>query len=335
MILLKKKIISRFLSFLLSASISGISFSQEKIIFDTDFGGDADDLGALVMLHYYIDSNECDLLAVMCWSTEKYAIPAIDAVNRYYKHPDIPLAIRSWDVDYRKWNYNEIIANNFPHKLKHNDVRITTDLYREILSQQEDKSVTIVTVGPLKNIEELLKSQKDQHSDLSGYELLHKKVKRFVIMGGKFPSGEDEWNFDGGMPGVTRYVLENLKVPVIFSGFELGVQIKTGAVLNDLEKNTPLYMGFKHFSANAPWMKEYYKGKILDNSSYDQTAVLFAVEGGIGKYWDLEKNGKCVVNAEGDSKWVEEKNSNHSYLVLKEDPEKMAEIIEDRMLGNK
>lgn len=335
MILLKKKIISRFLSFLLSASISGISFSQEKIIFDTDFGGDADDLGALVMLHYYIDSNECDLLAVMCWSTEKYAIPAIDAVNRYYKHPDIPLAIRSWDVDYRKWNYNEIIANNFPHKLKHNDVRITTDLYREILSQQEDKSVTIVTVGPLKNIEELLKSQKDQHSDLSGYELLHKKVKRFVIMGGKFPSGEDEWNFDGGMPGVTRYVLENLKVPVIFSGFELGVQIKTGAVLNDLEKNTPLYMGFKHFSANAPWMKEYYKGKILDNSSYDQTAVLFAVEGGIGKYWDLEKNGKCVVNAEGDSKWVKEKNSNHSYLVLKEDPEKMAEIIEDRMLGNK
>ncbi len=332
---LLKKIVSHFLPFLLLAAISVTCFSQEKIIFDTDFGGDADDLGALVMLHNYIDSGACKLLAVMCWSTEKYAIPAIDAVNRYYKHPEIPLAIRSKNVDYREWNYNESIANNFPYRLKHTDVRITTDLYREILSQQEDKSVTIVTVGPLKNIEELLKSQKDQHSDLKGYDLVHKKVKRFVIMGGKFPSGEDEWNFDGGMPGVTRYVLENLKVPVIFSGFELGVQIKTGAVFNDLEKNTPLYMGFKHFSANAPWMKEYYKGKILDNSSYDQTAILFAVEGGIGKYWELEKNGKCVVNAEGDSKWVDGKNSNHSYLILKKDPEEMAEIIEDRMLGNK
>ena len=74
-------------------SVSGIK-AQVKIIFDTDLGGDFDDLGALAMLHHFVDKGECDLLAVMCWSTEQYAVSAIDAVNRFYQHPDIPVGVR-------------------------------------------------------------------------------------------------------------------------------------------------------------------------------------------------------------------------------------------------
>ena len=57
--------------------------AQPKIIFDTDFGGDADDFGALAMLYNLMHKGECAILAVMCWSTEKYAVSAIDAVNCY------------------------------------------------------------------------------------------------------------------------------------------------------------------------------------------------------------------------------------------------------------
>ena len=32
---------------------------QVKLIYDTDFGGDADDLGALAMLHQFVDRGEC------------------------------------------------------------------------------------------------------------------------------------------------------------------------------------------------------------------------------------------------------------------------------------
>jgi hypothetical protein len=53
-----------------------ISFSQSKIIFDTDIGGDADDLGALAMLHNYVKRGDCELLAIMLWSTDEYAVPA-------------------------------------------------------------------------------------------------------------------------------------------------------------------------------------------------------------------------------------------------------------------
>ena len=69
---------------------------------------------------------------------------------------------------------------------------------------------------------------------MTGLELIEKKVKAFVIMGGKFPEGTWEWNFFGDMPGVTKSVLDNLKrTPITFLGFELGVTIKTGKVFND------------------------------------------------------------------------------------------------------
>lgn len=323
-----------FLLFIILSSLAFQSSGQVKIIFDTDFGADADDLGALAMLHTLIDKNECDLLAIMSWSMESNVIPAIDAVNRYYNHPDIPLGIRhdgEWHV--ADWNYNYPIAEQFPHELKNDDVMDATSLYRKILASQDDQSITIVTVGPLANIQYLLKSQADEYSDLSGKELVEKKVKEFVVMGGEFPDGRLEWNFSGNMEGVTKYVFDNLSVPVIFSGYEIGVRIKTGEVFNRIDKNTPLYVGFMHFSKNASWMKGYFKGDILDNSTYDQTAVLYVVRGGLGKFWTKAEGGYCKIEDNGENQWVDGKVTNQSYLVIKEDPERMASLIEALMLN--
>ncbi|MEQ1799803.1 MAG: nucleoside hydrolase, partial [Lacibacter sp.] len=209
--------ISLITVFLLAASTAG---AQVKIIFDTDFGGDADDLGALVMLHHFIDKRECNLLAVMCWSTEQYAVPAIDAVNRYYKHPSIPIGVRKGTTYFSNWSYSKPIADHFSYQLKNEDAADATLLYRQLLSKATDKSIVIVTVGPLMNIQNLIQSGADSISSLTGKELIEKKVKEFVIMGGQFPEGKSEWNFNGEMPGVTQFVLQNITVPVIFSGYE-------------------------------------------------------------------------------------------------------------------
>ncbi len=310
-----------------------ISAAQPKIIFDTDIGGDADDLGALAMLHNFVKRGDCELLAVMSWTTDEYAIPAIDAINRYYLHPNIPIGTRKDKTYTSETNYNRVIAENFQYKLSFNDVPDATELYRKILSVAEDSSITIVTVGPLMNIQLLLKSGPDKYSSLTGSELISKKVKEFVIMGGQFPKGDDEWNFNGNMPGVTKFVLNNLQVPITFSGFELGAKIKTGAVFNQIDEQTPLYQGFLYFSEHAPWMKDQFKGKILDNSTFDQTAVLYAVKGGVGKYWDRIEGGFCEADDNGGNKWVKQKESNHSYLKLKESPEVMATLIEVIMLN--
>lgn len=309
------------------------STAQVKVIFDTDFGGDADDLGALAMLHHFVDKKECELLAIMSWQLEEHAVAGLDAVNRYYGHPDIPIGSRKGAMHFTDWNHSKPIADYFGSTLKTHQVPDATTLYRNILAKARDQEIVIITVGPLKNIQDLLQSQPDSVSELSGMELVHQKVKEFVIMGGQFPSGESEWNFNGNMPGVTEYVLDKIKVPVTFSGYEIGLHIKTGEVFNDIDKNSPLYIGYKHFSKNASWINQNYQGRILDNATYDQTAVLYAVRGGIGTLWNRVEDGYCQPNKTGGNRWIKGPKSHHSYLQLKASYEEMAELIESLMLG--
>lgn len=311
-----------------------ISYGQSKLIFDTDLGGDVDDLGALAMLHHFIDKGECELLGIMCWSTEQYAVSAIDAVNRYYKHPAIPIGARKGETHHEGWCYSKPICNQFEYQLDHAGAEDAITLYRKILAKAENKSVVIVTVGPLKNIENLLASSGDEISPWSGKKLVKRKVKEFVVMGGQFPSGKNEWNFNGDMPGVTQRVVEQLKVPITFLGFELGQAIKTGEVFNEIDKNTPLYVGALHFSNHAPWMEAQRTGSIIDNSTFDQTAVLYAIRDGVGTYWERIEGGRCVPDEKGGNTWENSKRSKHSYLRLIKDTEEMALLIEALMLGN-
>lgn len=323
----------RIISILILVFTGFASFSQPKIIFDTDVGGDADDLGALAMLHNYVKRGDCELLAIMLWTTDEYAVPAVDAINRFYLNPNIPIGARKDGTYTSETNYNKVIADNFEYKLTYNDVSETVDLYRKILASVTDTSIIIVAVGPLLNIQRLIQSKADKHSLLNGSDLISKKVKEFVIIGGQFPKGDNEWNFNGNMPGVTKYVLENLKVPIVFSGFELGAQIKTGATFNNIDTETPLYKGFLYFSEHAPWMKSQYKGKILNNSTFDQTAVLYAVNGGVDVLWKKISDGYCEADDKGGNRWVKKANTNHSYLKLIETPEFLVALIEDIMLN--
>ncbi len=319
---------------LLTGQLLTAQSTQPKIIFDTDFGGDADDLGALAMLHHLENRGECDLLAVMCWNVEPYAVSAISAVNNFYGNAAIPIGSRKDEGEHVPWNHTKVLAEQFPFDTDKASAPETTALYRKILAESADKEVTIITVGPLLNIQRLIDSEPDGLSPLSGKDLIKQKVKEFVIMGGQFPSGEKEWNFDGNMAGVTQYVIANLEVPTTFLGYEVGVDIKTGKVFNDLPKDHPLYVGFLHFSEFCPWLNEQWEGGIYDNSTYDQTAVLYAVRGGLGDYWDRVEGGYCQPDEKGGNTWVESEDSHHSYLKLLRPVEEMATIIESFMTNS-
>ena len=61
--------------------------------------------------------------------------------------------------------------------MKHYDqVDDALTVLRESLAQAEDDSVVIVSLGFLHNIAQLLRSSPDNISDLSGSELVRKKV---------------------------------------------------------------------------------------------------------------------------------------------------------------
>ena len=313
--------------------------AQEKLIFDTDIGGDADDLGALAMLHNLADAGECEILAIMCVAADKYGVPAIDAVNHYYNRPDIPIGIiRDTVLQSIDWRYNRPIAEQLPYNLTSEEAPSAVQLYREILSQQEDNSIKIITVGYLTNIYNLMKSGPDNISSLSGKELIEKKVKEFTIMGGQYPEGK-RYNIKND-PKAAAYVFENLDVPIVFTGWEVGRYIKTGLGIKQLDTLHPLYIGYDYYYKNAPWevnatwLDEDEKGKMRSKASFDQTAVLYAVRGGVDKYWELVKGGYCKVDTTtGDNRWVESEKANQAYLRLLVPPGEVAEIIESIMLG--
>jgi hypothetical protein len=86
-----------------------------------------------------------------------------------------------------------------------------------------------VTIGFLSNIAQLLKSQPDEHSPLSGKDLVNRKVKLMVSMAGKFPHGM-EFNIEEDA-AAGKYTFENWEKPIIYSGFEIGERVKTGLPL--------------------------------------------------------------------------------------------------------
>ena len=299
---------------------------RPQIIFDTDFGGDADDLGALAMLHHYADQDLIDLQAVISWSNEEFALPALVAVNTYYGRPNLTLGVREVAPWRTEWNYNKAISDRFPVAPEQiAEAHPAVKLYRRLLSEAAPHSLTIVTVGPLANIRNLLNSGPDEFSDLSGADLAERKVAKWVIMGGQFPDGVTangaEWNFDGNMPGVTKFVLETINRPVIFSGFEVGEAIRYGAELEAHPADTPLYVGYRYFSEHAPWMAEDYRGQILDNASFDQTAVMFAALGSDTPFWTLSAPGRLSADARGVATWTDDETGQHRFLKLSNGPD--------------
>ena len=66
--------------------------SVPAIIYDTDYAGDVDDVGALAILHTMADSGEAEILSVMISSGDHYAFRAVDTINTYYGRRIFPSA---------------------------------------------------------------------------------------------------------------------------------------------------------------------------------------------------------------------------------------------------
>lgn len=320
----------RILFFLLSMII----FAQTpRIVLDTDFGLGADDLMALAMLNQYHKQEACVLEGVVSSIGDAQAISAISGFQRFYGLEDVPLAGYKGTTPTEEWSYIKILSKKFPSAFHWENVPESTVFYRELLHNSAPKSITIVCIGTLINIKKLIESSADEYIPFSGKELVAQKVKNFVIMGGAYPEGINEWNFNAQKEGLTKFVLENIDTPITFVGFELGEQIETGAGLNVLPQDCPLSIGLHDFCENAPWAEGAYNGQINSNGSFDQVAVLFAVEPQL-PFFDMVA-GTCLPDNFGGNRWKKD-DGNHQYLILNVSPNRVANYIEQFILdGNR
>ncbi len=308
---------------------ASVASNPVKVIFDTDMGPDFDDVGAITILHNLAAKGECRILATVASDGYLYVAPTIEAFNRYFGHPEIPIGVPEKGAPSfscpNHWN-DSIVAKYLPKMKTNADYPSATSVYRKVLASQEDHSVVIVTVGFLSNMSALLKSGADEFSPLTGRELVARKVKKWVAMAGGFPEG-NEFNVNQHAEA-SEYVIKNWPTPVLFSGFEIGVKIMTGNKLaNEGKKGSPTQWAYQYC------LMTYDKAPLRNRNSWDHTAVLCAVRDP-EKYFYVVGGGTFVCNPDGSNTWNPDLDSHHSFLVHKYPYQKIADVIDDLMLFN-
>ncbi len=303
----------------------GLSAAQSApipVILDTDMGSDVDDVGAVAVLHALANRGEAKILAMGVSIKNEWTPLCLDALNTYFHRPEIPLGVVKGPALRDSSKYARQIAQEFPHALQSADsLPDAALLYRKILARQPDGSVVLISIGTLTNLRNLLQTQADESSPLGGSELVKQKVRAWVCMGGKFPKGR-EFNLVSDGPAAA-YAIGHWPTPIVFSGHEIGNVIMTGPGLKKAALGSPVRRAF-----------ELYNG-LTARSSYDQTAVLYAVrglDGGLADLWSVKSHGYLDVANDGSDVWRDSNDHRQAYLVEKAPPSTVARIIEDLML---
>lgn len=297
-----------FFILLLIVVISSCQTQKEDVItviFDTDMESDVDDVGALAMLHALADNNEIKILSVISCAKNPWSIVCADRINNYFNRGDIPLGqLNKPGVD-RESKYAQQIATEFPGSIESsNDAFDAVELYRKTLASQPDNSVTIITVGYLTNLRDLLSSNSDKYSKLSGRDLVKQKVRKWICMGGMFPEGREaniRWDTDASIE-----VVENWPSEIVFSGWEIG-NLDTGDDIRNLPDSSPIKRAYELYGR-------------IPHKSWDQVATLYAIKSYEGEnsssYWKLSELGRIVIDKnDGSNTWEDDENGSHRYLI--------------------
>lgn len=297
---------------------------KPRVILDADIDSDVDDVGALAMLISLHKAGVIHLAGMIVTSDDPYAPVCADAVNRFYGLEDIPVGFLK---DQPKLNnhsrYTRTIAEEYTAGLKSwQDAEEAGSLYRRLLAESPDESVEIVTIGHLTSLQRLLESGSDDHSPLNGHELVQKKVRRWICMGGQFPSGK-EANFYRPDPLSTVYCVGHWKKEVVFCGWEIGNLVITGGswLKENLSEGHPVRRSYELYNGFA------------GRQSWDQIAVLILVPG--FEFLADFVYGECVVAQDGSNTWQNMEQGKHKYMVFKKetDIEKVTRLIDGLMAG--
>ena len=129
-----------------SAAPSEPRMARPKVILETDFTLDVDDVGALAVLHALADLGEVEFLAVSYNEVQRSAAAAIRAVNAWYGRDDLPVGVFQGpleDPDDEHSRYIDPLARMAPGDAA---VDSSLNVYRRALRAQADGTVTIVSV---------------------------------------------------------------------------------------------------------------------------------------------------------------------------------------------
>ncbi|KAK1982796.1 inosine/uridine-preferring nucleoside hydrolase [Colletotrichum cereale] len=313
----------------LMACLVSIALARKNLIIDTDLFSDCDDAGALLLA---ATSPDVNLLGVNINSQSSYSVLAASAILDHYDHGWVPVGARrplndlpffdNWTK--RLGEFASKLATHWPKSMSDaEEAWDPVELYRKLLAEAEDSSVTIASIGFLHNLSGLLNSTADSYSDCTGAELVKTKVRELVVMGGDYPDGY-EFNFWGDNPYTTGHVLHNWKGPIVYTGFELGASVLSGGPL--------MAHGPKTDPVRAAYiLHSYYQPRW----SFDPIAMLYATGGLGGLFAYGNTHGYNTINLHGGSgchgcnAWIYDENvTNQHWLETKVSHDRLREELD-------
>ncbi|MBR5428688.1 MAG: hypothetical protein IK118_10100 [Clostridia bacterium] len=206
-----------------------------NILHGTDWWTDCDDIAALRVLCRAHRAGKIRLLGVGIDSVMEYSAPSVSAFTEN-EGVRVPIGIdRSAIRDGSGCKYQKVLAE-YPHFVRSNDeCDEAWRLYRKTLARLDGKA-DITEVGFPQIIMQLLKSEPDEYSPLTGEELVREKVGRIWLMAGQWDrSPGREYNLTA-YPACCEagdYLCGHAPVPLVFLGFEVGLNVITGNELAD------------------------------------------------------------------------------------------------------
>ncbi len=298
-----------------------------NIILDMDLGGDSDDLGAIAITYYYHQQGLINLLATTTPRQIWYA-GAMSAINTYFGYPDMPMGFNGNEYnDFSYAAYGRYLATHFSNPLIDKmEYENSVDIMRKTLAAAEDNSVTFCVTGTYTNLYNLLRSPADEHSDLSGYDLVKQKVKWVIGMGCQYPDGR-EANIYNDVTA-SAYVNANWPTPIVYSTWEIGNPVMTASreTLDKMDENNPIRAGYEEHFKNL--------GYGIPRQSWDPITAYFAC-GGFDEYYDLHR-ADVAIDAMGNNVFYDNGATGaRAYLTKKEGvtDEGMAVILDDIMVA--
>ncbi len=305
-----------------------------KIILDTDMGVDCDDAVALGLLLNAERKKRLELIAITASTTREGATGTAKAICDYYGAGEKPMGRLISPV----LKCDEM--NRYAKKCK--DKYGTTDsnecavkVLRKAIATCDGK-VTIVAVGPLTNIAQLLQSSADEYSSLDGKALVKKKVEKVLIMGGSFSFNNDmigrsashrmaEWNVLQDI-GSAIYVTDNLPVETVWVPWEAGYKVFTNLGVDD----NPVWFCMYTFAEALKFSED----NVTENGnihrySWDPITAMFSYED-LSEYFDLSPFGTIRVSEKGYTEW-REGEGNARFLIVKGGFEKLGKLIDAQM----
>ncbi len=297
--------------------------AQTPVIFDTDISGDVDDVLALAMLHTLADRGECELRAVTISKINPLTGPMVDAVNTFYGRPQIPIGVTR-NAQRRDSKYLKLVETRdegvlrYPHDVTSNDeLPDALTVLRETLAAAEDHSIVLIQVGLAANVADLLESPADAISPLKGTDLVRRKVRVIEIMAGAFEpiDGSDHYpeaNVRNGISSMQRLAEKSPpEVPVIWSGFEIGIAARfpRKSIAGDFN-----YVDH-HIVPEAYLL---HSGPNHDRPCWDLTSVLHGVRPD-DDYFGLSEQGRVIVHDDGDVDFLPAAHGRDRYLRMSRD----------------